>query len=72
MAEVGEKYNDFSGSLQGYYDLVNQNRSELAPMEDNSSASGTPAAASEAGDQTAYDDSDDLDEDDDADYENEE
>ena len=73
MAEVGEKYNDFSGSLQSYYDLVNQNRSQLAPMEDNSSTSGNPAdTAQETGGQTAYDDSDDVDEDDDADYEDEE
>ncbi len=33
IAEVGEKYSDFSASIQSYYDLVNQNRSELAPME---------------------------------------
>lgn len=73
MAEVGEKYNDFSGSLQSYYDLVNQNRSQLAPMEDNSSTSGNPAdTAQETGGQTAYDDSDDVDEDDDAAYEDEE
>lgn len=73
MAEVGEKYNDFSGSLQSYYDLVNQNRSQLAPMEDSSSTSGNSAdTAQETGGQTAYDDSDDVDEDDDADYEDEE
>ena len=40
LSEVGERYNDFTGALQSYYDLVNQNRNELAPMEmDN-----TPAA----------------------------
>ena len=33
IAEVGEKYGEFSSSLQSYYDLVNQNRSELSPME---------------------------------------
>ncbi len=34
LAEVGEKYDEMSSSLQSYYDLVNENRSELAPMED--------------------------------------
>ncbi len=33
IAEVGEKYGDFSSAIQSYYDLVNQNRSELSPME---------------------------------------
>ncbi len=33
LSEVGEKYESFSASLRGYYDLVNQNRSELAPMD---------------------------------------
>ena len=33
LHEVGDKYNEFTMSLQSYYDLVNQNRNELAPME---------------------------------------
>ena len=33
IAEVGEKYGEFSSAIQSYYDLVNQNRSELKPME---------------------------------------
>ncbi len=41
IAEVGEKYGDFSSAIQSYYDLVNQNRSELSPME--SSVSASPA-----------------------------
>ena len=38
IAEVGERYGDFSAAMQSYYDLVNQNRSELSPMEGGSSA----------------------------------
>ena len=38
IAEVGEKYGDFSSAIQSYYDLVNQNRSELAPMESSVTA----------------------------------
>ena len=45
IAEVGEKYGDFSSAIQSYYDLVNQNRSELSPME--SSASAGPAESYE-------------------------
>ena len=41
IAEVGEKYGDFSAAMQSYYDLVNQNRSELSPVEEY------PAAAQE-------------------------
>lgn len=37
LTEVGEKYGEFSSAIQGYYNLVNQNRSELAPMENNGS-----------------------------------
>ncbi|MEE8885528.1 MAG: ATPase [Eubacteriales bacterium] len=33
IADVGAKYNDFASSIQSYYDLVNENRSELSPME---------------------------------------
>ncbi|MDO4621509.1 MAG: ATPase [Eubacteriales bacterium] len=36
LAEVGQRYDEFSSSLQSYYDLVNQNRSELAPMNSGS------------------------------------
>ena len=44
IAEVGEKYGDFSSAIQSYYDLVNQNRSELSPMESSvSSLSAEPA-----------------------------
>ena len=44
IAEVGEKYGDFSSAIQSYYDLVNQNRSELSPMESSvSSVSAEPA-----------------------------
>ena len=43
IAEVGEKYGDFSSAIQSYYDLVNQNRSELSPMESSvSSVSAEP------------------------------
>ena len=38
IAEVGEKYGDFSSAIQSYYDLVNQNRSELSPMESSVSS----------------------------------
>ncbi|MEE1114720.1 MAG: ATPase [Eubacterium sp.] len=58
IAEVGEKYTAFSSSIQNYYDLVNQNRSELAPMED--SAAAAPAAEEEEAD--SYDDLDEDDE----------
>ena len=44
IAEVGEKYGDFSSAIQSYYDLVNQNRSELSPMESSvASVSAEPA-----------------------------
>jgi F0F1-type ATP synthase membrane subunit b/b' len=33
IADVGEKYNEFATSIQSYYDLVNENRSELSPMQ---------------------------------------
>ena len=46
IAEVGEKYGDFSSAIQGYYDLVNQNRSELSPVE----SSYTSAAVEETDD----------------------
>ncbi|MCC6093771.1 MAG: ATPase [Eubacterium sp.] len=72
MAEVGEKYNTFSSSLQSYYDLVNQNRSELAPMEDNKPAASDSSSSKGSSEPPAYDDSDDVDEDDDADYEDDE
>lgn len=35
IADVGEKYNEFATSIQSYYDLVNENRSELSPMQNN-------------------------------------
>ena len=37
IADVGTKFNEFSSSLQSYYDLVNENRSELSPMENSAS-----------------------------------
>ena len=44
IAEVGEKFGDFSSAIQSYYDLVNQNRSELSPMESSvASVSAEPA-----------------------------
>ncbi len=33
LADVGEKYNYFMGSLQSCYDIVNKNRSELMPSQ---------------------------------------
>lgn len=33
LADVGEKYGAFVGSLQSCYDVVNKNRSELGPIE---------------------------------------
>lgn len=36
ISEVGEKYRDFSSALQNYYDIVNQNRRELTPMNSTS------------------------------------
>ena len=44
IAEVGEKYGDFSSAIQSYYDLVNQNRSELSPMESSVSSVSANAA----------------------------
>ena len=35
IADVGEKYNEFATSIQSYYDLANENRSELSPMQNN-------------------------------------
>ena len=35
IADVGEKYNEFATSIQSYYNLVNENRSELSPMQNN-------------------------------------
>ena len=32
LADVGERYSNFVGSLQSCYDVVNKNRSELAPQ----------------------------------------
>ena len=49
IAEVGEKYSDFSAALQGYYDLVNQNRSELAPMEQEAYSGYEPDGQYEEG-----------------------
>ncbi len=51
IAEVGAKYNDFAASMQNYYDLVNENRSELAPME---------GAGTYSSDEQSYDDADDV------------
>lgn len=43
LTEVGERYSDFTGALQSYYDLVNQNRNELAPMSSADTESPMPA-----------------------------
>ena len=32
LADVGERYSNFVGSLQSCYDIVNKNRSELSPQ----------------------------------------
>jgi vacuolar-type H+-ATPase subunit H len=38
LTDTGEKYNAFIGSLQSCYDVVNKNRSELAPQASQASA----------------------------------
>ncbi len=35
LADVGERYNSFIGSLQSCYDIVNKNRSELVPQQNS-------------------------------------
>ena len=55
IADVGEKYNEFATSIQSYYDLVNENRSELSPMQNNAHQQ----AASD--DEANNDDSEDAD-----------
>ena len=35
LSEMGEKFDDFNSSLNRYYNLVNDNRRELAPMEES-------------------------------------
>ena len=56
LAEVGDRYNEFSSSLQSYYDLVNQNRSELAPMEEYDDDPGM----TDDGDAPSYDEEDEY------------
>lgn len=59
LSEVGERYNDFTGALQSYYDLVNQNRRELAPVD-----ADIPAPAIQpAGDEFSFEPDEDDDED---------
>lgn len=50
LSDTGEKYNAFIGSLQSCYDVVNKNRSELAPQ----TAQVSGAASSEEGDADDY------------------
>ena len=45
LADVGDKYKQLNSTLQDYHDLVNQNRSQLSPMEGGTSASVAPAQA---------------------------
>ena len=45
LADVGDKYKQLNSTLQDYHDLVNQNRSQLSPMEGGASASVAPAQA---------------------------
>ena len=67
LHEVGDKYNEFTMSLQSYYDLVNQNRNELAPMEGSRNTASSDKAASPAPTDTDEDDIDDYDDIDDGD-----
>lgn len=50
LSDTGEKYNAFIGSLQSCYDVVNKNRSELAPQ----TAQVSGAASSEEEDADDY------------------
>ena len=45
LADVGDKYKQLNSTLQDYHDLVNQNRSQLSPMEGGASASVASAQA---------------------------
>ena len=56
LADVGERYSSFIGSLQSCYDIVNKNRSELAPQ----AAGGEFAAQEEEAPDIDFD-TDDLD-----------
>lgn len=59
LADVGERYSSFIGSLQSCYDIVNKNRSELAPQQQAAAADPVQEAPQEL-DDTAFD-ADDLD-----------
>ena len=59
LADVGERYSSFIGSLQSCYDIVNKNRSELAPQQQAAAADPAQEAPQEL-DDTAFD-ADDLD-----------
>ena len=47
LADVGEKYSNFVGSLQSCYDVVNKNRSELSPQESMNIPAEEPADISD-------------------------
>lgn len=67
IADVRSRYNDFATALQSYYDLVNENRSELAPMEggtapaSNTQSSNNASSASSSQPQGTDDDDEDED-----------
>ena len=75
LADVGDKYKQLNSTLQDYHDLVNQNRSQLSPMENSASASAAQAQPSVREDYPAqeeeplndydYDDEDDFEDDED-------
>jgi cell division septum initiation protein DivIVA len=75
LADVGDKYKQLNSTLQDYHDLVNQNRSQLSPMEGGASASAAPAQAPAREEHAAqeeeplndydYDDEDDFEDDED-------
>ncbi len=43
LADVGEKYGSLMNGLQSYYDIVNKNRSELAPQNSAPVVTETPS-----------------------------
>lgn len=72
LADVGEKYGAFVGSLQNCYDVVNKNRSELGPIEASEDEDLTGFDSGEDLVEDEYEEDDDLQEDDDLEYDDDE
>jgi cell division septum initiation protein DivIVA len=76
LADVGEGYKQLNGALQEYHNLVNQNRSQLAPMENSVKAPAAPAQNTDPEDYPEQEeeplDDDDYDYDDEDDFEDDE